>query len=100
MDRASFGGVEGIVWNALQFSWKKKLNSSTVFLNERFVPLFFLIVLQWIKVKLGSKTPRDFKKINNQKWASTKQNERRGFGFLKKNWVGDITVETTERRAK
>ena len=41
MDRDSLGGVKGIVWNALQFSWKKKLNSSTVFLNERFAHYSF-----------------------------------------------------------
>ena len=40
MDRDSFGGVKGIVWKALQFSWKKNWTAAP-FLNERFAHYSF-----------------------------------------------------------
>lgn len=87
MDRDSFGGVEGIVWKALQFSWKNIEQQHRLF-KWTLCPLFFLIVLQWIKGKPGSKNPRDFKKINNKNEQALKKNERRGFGFFKKTEWG------------
>ena len=98
MDRDSFGGVEGIVWKALQ----KKIEQQHRLFKRTLCPLFFLIVLQWIKGKLGSKNPRDFKKINNKNEQALNKTKDVVLAFLKKlsGGVGDITVETTERRGK
>ena len=84
MDRDCFGGVEGIVWKALQFSWKKKIEQQHRLFKRTPCPLFFLIVLQWIKDKLGSKNPRDFKKINNKNEQALKKTKDVVFAFLKK----------------
>lgn len=84
MDRDCFGGVKGIVWKALQFSWKKKIEQQHRLFKRTLCPLFFLIVLQWIKDKLGSKNPRDFKKINNKNEQALKKTKDVVFAFLKK----------------
>ena len=83
MDRDSFGGVEGIVWKVLQFSWKKIEHQHRLF-KRTLCRLFFLIVLQWIKGKLGSKNPRDFKKINNKNEQALKKTKDVVLAFLKK----------------
>ena len=58
----------------------------TVFLNERFA--HYTSVLQWIKVKFGSKTPSDFNENKNKNEQTLNKTKDMVLAFT--NWEGNI----------